>query len=380
LNEWLAEDRARGFDPSRAPLMRHALIRLGDDSWRFVWSFHHLLLDGWSTALLLKEVLASYGARQAGREIPRDRVRPFRDHIAWLKQQDMEQARRFWQERLRGFTRPTLLGAGRPAGEREAGEDYLGRRRRLSASETSALLGLKREQGLSLDTFVKGALALAMGHHFDRNDVVFGATSSGRPAALSGVESMIGLFINTLPVRIQMTAETPLIAWLRRIQIEHAEVRDYEYAPLLKVQQWSELPSGVPLFDTHQIFENYPVDESLEGLPVIPLAARDFRSFTRANFPVSLVSSVLDDELSLKILYDSASVEARFVDRLLDQIHALIARFVSHPHSTVGEMRGALADMDRRAREEDARELETASRRILARTTRRPRRLPEDGP
>jgi non-ribosomal peptide synthetase component F len=184
---------------------------------------------------------------------------------------------------------------------------------------------------------------------------------------------MIGLFINTLPVRIQLIGEMPLISWLRRIQIEHAEVRDYEYAPLLKVQQWSELPSGVPLFDTHQIFENYPVDDSLGSLPVIPLLARDFRSFTRANFPVSLVSAVLDEELSLKILYDSASIEASFADRLLDQIHSLIAGFVSHPQSTVGELSSLLAEMDRQAREEDARELETASRRLLARATRRPR-------
>jgi non-ribosomal peptide synthetase component F len=267
--------------------------------------------------------------------------------------------------------RPSLLAAGRERRAVAGGEDYVGKRRRLGAAQTKALQALARERGLSLDTFVKGALALLLSCRLGTEDVVFGATSAGRPPALSGVESMVGLFINTLPLRVEIDDAAPLLSWLKRIQVDHAEVRDYEYAPLTRVQQWSELASGVPLFDVHQIFENYPVDDSLESAPVIPLSAHDFRSFTRANFPVSLVSAVLGDELSLKILHDTSLFDAVFVDRMLEELHATLVYTIHHREATVGDLRDVLVNMEEGFREADAHALDATRRKLLTKSKRR---------
>ena len=199
LESYLADERRRSFDFSRAPLMRLTLIQVREDSYELVWSCHHLLLDGWSLPLIVHEVFAFYEAFCESKDLQLPLPRPYRDYIAWLQEQDLSAAEAFWRERLNGFTTPTPLGVGTavtgnmPTLEEGYDEQYV----RLTEASTAALASLARRNGLTLNTLVQGAWAILLSRYSGNEDVVFGATVSGRPAALDGVESMVGLFINT---------------------------------------------------------------------------------------------------------------------------------------------------------------------------------------
>ena len=228
VDAWLIADAARGFTLSDAPLLRFALLRTGEDTWRFIWSFHHILVDGWCLPILLKDVAAAYAASVGGRQLDWKRVTPYREHIAWLKQQDRQQAQRFWRETLEGFSVPTPLPVER------SGVADAEHRVRLSESLTRSVLSLARREQVTVNTVVQAAWALLLARCSGESDVIFGTTVSGRPAALRGVETMVGLFINTLPVRTRIDWSEPAGGWLRRLQAAQIAAREHEHLPLVR--------------------------------------------------------------------------------------------------------------------------------------------------
>ena len=263
---WMRADRAQGFDFARAPLLRLNLIRLSEYVYHFTWSFHHILLDGWSVSTVLDEVFACYEALRQGQILSLPSRRPYRDYITWLRQQDISKAEIYWRETLRGFTTPTALNSDlTPHRTEESTGDYHDQRLRLPESITTALQTLARQQQLTLNTLVQGAWALLLSHYSGQQDIVFGVIVSGRPATLTGVEAMVGLFINTLPLRTQVNPEQQLLPWLQSLQAEQADARQFDYTPLVQIQNWSEVPRGHALFDSLLVFENYPTDGSLDG-------------------------------------------------------------------------------------------------------------------
>ncbi len=208
LQGYLDEDRERGFDLGEPPLLRLALFELGEGEHRFVWSLHHLLTDGWSLGILLKELFAAYEAFAAGREPSLPRPRAFREYIGWLQRQDLAEAEAFWRRNLAGLDEPTFLAGGEG---RAAGGFRESRRaaRPLTPEATAALRELARRQRLTLSTLVQGAWALLLARWAGRPDVVFGSVVAGRPADLPGAETMVGPFINTLPVRARVAPGAP---------------------------------------------------------------------------------------------------------------------------------------------------------------------------
>jgi NRPS condensation-like uncharacterized protein len=240
IESHLSEDRKRGYDLARAPLMRLALVRLTDDRYRFIWSHHHLLLDAWSVSSLLKEILISYEALSKNREIKLPESRPYRDYIAWLQRQDISKAEEFWRQTLAGFATPTSLRVEKPSYKiSDDGDTYEEQQIQLSAETTAALRRLVRQHKLTLNTLVQGAWALLLSRYSGERDVIFGSVVSGRPAELAGVESMIGLFINTLPVRVEAPPEAELLTWMRGLQDRQVAGRQYEYSSLAQIQEWS---------------------------------------------------------------------------------------------------------------------------------------------
>ncbi|MFO7586807.1 MAG: condensation domain-containing protein, partial [Gemmatimonadota bacterium] len=201
--EFLQSDRARGFDLSRAPLMRIALLRFGDVEHGLVWSFHHILLDGWTYPILLGEVFSLYEAACRGETARLPDPRPYRDYIAWLERQDGKAAREFWTRELAGFERSTPLPTVRFAkpGARSSFEKL---EVSFGPDLTASLEEFARSLGVTLSTLLHGAWGLVLARHAGEADVVFGSTVSGRPADLAGSEGMVGLFINTLPVRVRV--------------------------------------------------------------------------------------------------------------------------------------------------------------------------------
>ena len=332
----LERDRAKGFDFATPPLMRVTLIRLAPRRWRWLWSHHHILLDGWCLPLVFRDVLGDYERRGgAPTELPLP-SRPYRDYIAWLAGQDHSAAETYWRRALAGFEGAPELRLPRPAaglvptgpGEAE---------RRVDAAESEALRAWARRHGLTLNTLFQGAWAVLLQRLGLGRDVVFGVTVSGRPAALAGVESIIGLFINTLPLRVAVVPSTPVLPWLKALQQAQAEARQFEFTPLAAIQGWSEAGRGRSLFESILVFENYPGDEALRELNS-SLRFTGLRTREQTNFPLT-AAVIPGQQLELKLAYDAARFPADLVEHLLAQWHRLVVGLTA---STVNR----LADLD----------------------------------
>jgi amino acid adenylation domain-containing protein/thioester reductase-like protein len=333
----LAADRARGFDLQAPPLLRLALRELDADLHQFVWTQHHLTIDGWSQGWLLRELFGCYAALASGREPALARPRPYRDYIAWLQRQELGEAERFWRRSLAGFRRPTLLAGGAQVPQAAADFRRAARREvRLGAELSAALRELGRCHRLTSNTLVQGAWALVLARASGERDVAFGATVSGRPAELAGVESIVGPFINTLPVRVKVTPERRLLPWLAELQERQAEGRRYEHAPLAQVQRWSELGGGVPLFDHLLVFENLPVPDELSDL--LPgLAISQVEPSELTNYPLNLAVAPGAD-LGLVLEHDGGRFDGAAAARLLERLAALLAAFAAAPEQALGEL------------------------------------------
>ena len=261
----LADDRRRGIDITQAPLMRLCTIRTGGNTWLLVWSIHHLIMDRWSLAQLLSELRAVYEAYYSGRKIQLPQARPYRDYIRWLRKQDSGHAEEFWKRTLAGFIAPTVVCVDRaPGGVVDAGLPAF-QRADLPEKTVLALQSLAREHHLTLNTFIQGAWALLLSHYSGDEDVLFGATVAGRPASLEGVESIVGAFINTLPVRVRTPHDKPLLAWLIELQQDLLDIREYEYSSLVQIHRWSDLPGGVQMFDSAVGVQNIPISNATGG-------------------------------------------------------------------------------------------------------------------
>jgi len=345
LAAYLQNDREQGFELARAPLMRVALMRLGDDRYQLVWSYHHLLLDGWCLSVVLRDVLMFYAAFSEQRDLQLEPGPTYRDYIAWLQRQDLSEAERFWRRTLEGFKTPTPFGVDRVSASVAVKErDYESQVAVVSRSATTALQQLARTHKLTMNTVVQGAWALLLGCYSRQKDVVFGTTVSGRPADLPGVESIVGLFINTLPVRVRITRDEPLPSWLQELQRQQVEARQYEYSPLLEVQRWSDVPRGQSLFESTITFENYPFNgstqkpaDSSHSRQPQGLGVRNLVSLDRPHYPLS-ITVVPDAELVVKIIYDRRRFDDETITRMLEHFTKLLERLAAKPQAFVGDL------------------------------------------
>jgi amino acid adenylation domain-containing protein len=334
LADYLADDRERGFNLDEPPLMRLALVQLAAADYYLIWSCHHLLLDGWSMSVLLKQIFLLYEAQRAGRDIELPAARPYADYVEWLQQQDDAAAEAFWRGALKGFSAPTPLIGDRPGvGDRE--EVYHEQQLQLSAHLSAALRELARRHQLTLNTLMQGAWALLLGRYSGADDVVFGATVAGRPTDLTGFDTMVGLFINTLPVRVMIAPAAELLPWLAQLQQRQFELRQFEHSTLIQVQAWSEVPRGQPLFESLLVFENYPLDSSLRE-HAGALSIRHERSVQRTNYPIALMA-VPADELALRISYAERFDDAT-ITRMLGHLQALLEHFTTQPECRLGTL------------------------------------------
>jgi amino acid adenylation domain-containing protein/non-ribosomal peptide synthase protein (TIGR01720 family) len=335
LESFLEADRNRGLKLDEAPIVRMALFRLADDLWWFNWSHHHILLDGWSLSSLLKELVLLYESSVRGVSAPLPRPRPYREYIEWWKGQDSRAAEGFWRETLRGFDTPTALLFGR-APVRDAAESFGEAELALSEAATSALTESARAHQWTVNTLVQGAWALLLSRYGGGEDVVYGTTVSGRSASLPGIESMVGLFINTLPVRARMDRDQTVESWLRGLQEQLAAARQYEHSPLAKVHEWSEVPRGMPLFETLVVYENYPVDSSLRGRGG-SVAVKDVHLWEQIHYPLVLVVAPLA-ALRFRLMYDARRFDRDTAARILRHLEVLLEGFVQNFAAPVSDL------------------------------------------
>lgn len=350
LRERLAQlcsaERLKGFELTRAPLMRLKLVRLSGEWHRLIWTWHHIILDAWAVRLILEEFFAIYDANREGRAVETELPRPYKDFIAWQRAQDLSEAEAFWRQSLAGFREPTPLGIeglgvnGHAAAAVEDGASadtgYALEFLEVPSGEVAALREAARRSRVTLNTLVQGAWALLLGRYSGREEVLFGTAVAGRPPEMAGVETMVGLFINTLPVRVNVSPQQKLGPWLGELQRLQAEARRYEHTPLYQVQGWSPVPRGTQLFESLLVVENFPL--LMHRLRGGGLELSDVEFVERANIPLT-VTMIVREESKLGAGYERARFDRAVVLDMLQHLRTLLVGMAGD-----GEQR--LADLE----------------------------------
>ncbi|GAX38389.1 condensation domain-containing protein [Nodularia sp. NIES-3585] len=336
LKSFLDSDRQRGFDFSQESLIRLSLIRLTNESYEFIFSKHHLILDGWSSSMVIKDFAQHYEAFCQGKDAPSEPGSSFGSYINWLQQQDISQSEDFWRQALKGIKTPTALTNLYVDNLSTQAEKYDEEVIYLSETTTTALQSLAKKNRLTLNTFVQAAWAILLSYYTGEKNVVYGCTLSARPLELAEAESIVGTFVNTLPVAIKVNGEQFLLPWLRDFQAHQVEMRQYDYTPLTQIQAWSEIPRGIPMFDSILVFENYPVAQVLqEELGSLELQESGY--FYKTNYPLTVVG-LPGLKLGLGINYDFRRFDNHTIKGILEHFKLLLENMVTNPEVRIRDL------------------------------------------
>ncbi|WP_414058543.1 amino acid adenylation domain-containing protein [Pseudomonas sp. HR96] len=323
------EQREEGFDLGRLPLQRVMLVQRGAQDWQLIWTSHHILLDGWSSARLLGEVLGAYEQPQALPAAP-----SYRDYISWLGRQDDAADERFWRERLAQLQAPTLLAEVIPSRDPQPGHGAV--HTRLSEAQTAQLQAFAQAQRITMNTLVQGAWLLLLQRYSGQDSVAFGSTVAGRPADLAQAEDMLGLFINTLPVIQRPQAQAAVGPWLREVQEANLALREHEHTPLYRVQRWAG-QSGQALFDSIIVFENYPLGEALDRAGEGSLRFGASESVDVTSFAMDLAVSV-GRCLEIEYLYRRDCLDGAACETLRGHFETLLLAMAADPFRALGDL------------------------------------------
>lgn len=354
LTDFLAKDRDRGFDLTKAPISRLALMRLDETRYKLVWSCHHLLLDGWSGALVFNQVFDCYGALRRG-ETPIVKAGPtYQSYVRWLKQQDEGAAAKFWRKTLKGVEPTGLPVHLEESGDKKNGfsgplsgkihaiqarHNGVSHKTRgfdkqtsspsvtFSAEVTDKVQAVLRSHRLTLNTLMQGIWSLLLHSYSRKPDIVFGTTVSGRQADLPGVESIVGMLINVLPVRVKILTEQRVLDWLQDLQKHQATASRYGYASPEQIQRWSEVSGR--LFDSLLVIENYPMQSATES----GLHVQNIQSGLVSTYGLTVIVKP-GNALTVMVRSEAHDV----LTTLLKQFQSVLAAIVEHPEKTVGEI------------------------------------------
>jgi amino acid adenylation domain-containing protein len=337
LDAYLEQDRARGFDPRSDTLIRVAVFRLGECEYRFVWTWWHGVLDGRARLILLRELFVFYEAFRQGHDISLPAPRPFTDYASWLAAHAVE-SQSYWRQLLEGVSDSALVPAARPAGPGGEG-DFGFHEVCLSRPESDRLRAFATSRGVTVNALVQGAWALVLGHYGGQDDIVFGATRACRHSAFDGDgtgEAIVGVLINTLPVRVRIDPATPVVDWLQALRAQHLAVRPYENTPLVTVQASSGIRADRPLFETLVVFETQLLDSALrrEGGN---WEGRRFRIRGRAGLPLTLYFYA-DTESVVEVHNDRTRVDDESASRMLTLVVATLRSIADSPFSRLADL------------------------------------------
>ncbi|MEO5376862.1 MAG: amino acid adenylation domain-containing protein [Magnetococcus sp. DMHC-6] len=328
LQDFLREDIRRGFDLTQPPLIRVFLIKSTDTDYFLIFSHHHLLLDGWSHPLLLREVTTIYQGLRRGSEISLPFIRPYSDYILWLRKQDQNQAEAFWRGYLHGIRDatplPTDLGAHRQRGYHLRFDEC---KISIEGVNYFDIQASARINHVTINTLIVAAWAIILSRYSGLKDVVFGMLVSGRPSEMENVESMVGMFLNTLPVRVTVEEQMNLRAWLNQLQRQQSELQRYEYTPLRSIQNWSELSRGSPLFESMIDNNNTPKQhEQAKSARAVLEKSNDKPMFQiRQNYPLLLDISFRDDALLLRLTYNTRRFNTHSITQIGEHLRTLLS-------------------------------------------------------
>ncbi|MEM9486281.1 MAG: amino acid adenylation domain-containing protein, partial [Cyanobacteria bacterium P01_F01_bin.116] len=329
LQEWLQQDQQSGFETTKAPLMRCTLITLANHRHQFVWTYHHALLDGWSLSILMQDLLAHYEANGQP-----NRRRPYQNYVAWLQKQSRETVEDYWRQQLAGLVATTPLPLQVQENTPSLVSDLHEWTHLLSAQLTEKIQAWARQRRMSLATLIYGVWGILLSRYSGESDVVFGITVSGRDIPLNGIEDMVGLFINTLPLRMTLSSGCSGETVLKQLQQDLQDLQRYSYMPLVEIQRLSGQPQD--LFNTLVVIENYPIDQALrdyqQTLPIQNVIASE-----RTNYPLTLVM-LPGKQLSLNFAYNKNLFTVDTIERLGQHFEILLQAIINDSSATIATL------------------------------------------
>jgi amino acid adenylation domain-containing protein/non-ribosomal peptide synthase protein (TIGR01720 family) len=332
IEEFMEADRSERFDLSKGPLLRINIFELATSKVFFLWSYHHILLDGWCLGLILVDFFTSYLALKDNRPLPHFSRPPFKNYIAWLNKQDKKKPKAFWTELLKGFSATTSLPWDFTPKDRKLKADK--REIRLNSETTKKIEEFARLQRITLSTLLQAAWGVLLGRYSGNDDVVFGATVSGRPATLPGADQMVGIFINSLPLRIRLSGIVEDM--LRNLQDQSSKVQEYGYSFLPDVKAASQVSIKDSLFDSLVVFENYPIDPKLltasEGIKVSEISG-----FELTNFDLCLVVAP-GEEMGLSLTYMVDRFRPETIEKMLKHLSNILTSMSDNPRIQVSKI------------------------------------------
>ncbi|APB69496.1 non-ribosomal peptide synthase/polyketide synthase [Paenibacillus polymyxa] len=337
IADFVSADKANKFDLVRGSLMRVTVLRTGDESYHVIWSHHHILMDGWCMSFMIKEVFDTYFAFQEKRTLELPPVTSYSRYIEWLEAQDAAKASRYWSEYLAGYDQQTKLPwekTGLKQGAFEAAEIDV----ELSKELTGQIERVARQHQVTLNTFMQTVWGLVLQVYNNSEDVVFGSVVSGRPAEIPGIESMIGLFINTIPVRIQGKAEETVAAILRKTQDQALASRAYETFPLFEIQSLSEQKRD--LINHIMVFENYPMEEQIEqvvGGDKEALKIANIQSPEQTNYNLD-ITVIPEEHILLRFTYNALTFREDDIRQLYSHFTWALEQVAANPNLRVNQL------------------------------------------
>ncbi|MBV6290397.1 condensation domain-containing protein, partial [Pseudomonas aegrilactucae] len=330
LETLAVEELMQPFDLQQPPLLRLFMVRTGEDSHHLIYTHHHILMDGWSNSQMMGEVMQRYH----GQLVPLSSGR-YSDYIAWLQQQDQALSETFWKAQVQTLDAPTRLAAAITA-ERSPASGHAHFEAALEQADTSRLEAFARQQKVTPNTLVQAAWLIVLQRYCAQATVCFGATVSGRPAELTGVEQQLGLFINTLPVVATPLPELSVGQWLQQVQAQNLGLREHEHTPLFDIQRWAG-KNAESLFDTILVFENYPISQALEQTASATLHFGSIRTHEQTNYPLTLMVG-FGAMLTLQASYDQAHFNAATVQKLAHALLRLLSAMLGSADQAIGDL------------------------------------------
>jgi hypothetical protein len=308
--------------------MRMTLIRTEPDTYEFIWSFHLLLMDGWSMQVMLKELLALYHGIVSGQPAELPPPTPYRDFIKWLQQQPEENAEAYWRKTLAGFTRPTPLNFDRtPAPDVQERPNFREKIVYLDEVNSENLRAFSTQHRLTLNTIIQGAWALFLSRRGGTSDVLFASVVSGRSAVIPRIDSAVGVFVNALPARVRVPVAGQVVPWLKDIQKQQAEARRFEFCSLVRIQAWSEVPRSESLFQSVVIFQNLPLMVTMPESSAVKVVGVSL--IERNNVPLALVVEP-GPRFHFRIVYMGSRFEDLTIDRMLDNFQRIVIELTNN--------------------------------------------------
>jgi surfactin family lipopeptide synthetase C len=337
FNAFLQEDRFFGFDFSELPPWRWSLFCINGKDSRWIWTSHHALFDGRTRFLLIEELFTLYDAFRDGRMVELEKPHPVGNYLLWAANLNDSPARSYWTDLLQGFSQPTPL----PLCEKEKSvpEESAAHQSiefSLTPEQTRNLQILAEENDLTLNNLLQGTWALILGYYSGQSDVVFGATRACRHVPLEGAESIAGLLINTLPLRVEIPGNAPLIHWLEDLRAQWVKMRDYETTSLVNIIDWSEIGRGEPLFESIVVFEKFKLEEALWERNSA-WRSRKLRLRGITHYPL-IIAGYLGSELSVQVTVDRMRLDEEVVGRMVGSLRMVLQNMDKYSHTPLAEI------------------------------------------